>query len=86
MIILHCGGNDISDVSSGNLLFHLNFALFTISKMLPGSMVCYSIILPRRHYRYSNHSKAMKRTRKRINRGIRSFILKQLFLRIAHPV
>jgi hypothetical protein len=85
IVILHCGGNDISDVSCGNLLFHLKFALFTNSKMLPGSMVCYSNILPRLHYRYSNNSKAMERTRKRINRGVPSFLSKHISYSIAHP-
>ena len=85
IIILHCGGNDISDVSCGNLLFHLKFALFTNSKMLPGSMVCYSNILPRLNYRYSNNSKAMERTRKRINRGVPSFLSKNISYSTAHP-
>lgn len=32
MIILHCGGNDISDVSCGNLLFILNLLCLLLAK------------------------------------------------------
>ena len=55
MVLIHCGGNDIGIDPCGKLLFHLKFAVYVISKMLPGSMIAYSNILPRRTWRYSNN-------------------------------
>jgi hypothetical protein len=65
--LLNCinGGNDIGIDPCGKLLFHLKFAVYVISKMLPASMIAYSNILPRRTWRYSNNTDAMERTRKR---------------------
>ena len=51
MVLIHCGGNDIGIDPCGKLLFHLKFAVYVISKMLPGSMIAYSNILPRRTWR-----------------------------------
>ena len=48
MVLIHCGGNDIGIDPCGKLLFHLKFAVYVISKMLPGSMIVYSNVLPRR--------------------------------------
>ena len=56
------------------ITFHLKFAVYVISKMLPGSMIAYSNILPRRTWRYSNNTDAMERTGKRLNRGLFSLI------------
>ena len=70
MVLIHCGGNDIGIDPCGKLLFHLKFAVYVISKMLPGSMIAYSNILPRRTWRYSNNTDAMERTRKRLSKDI----------------
>jgi hypothetical protein len=43
--------------------------------MLPGSMIVYSTILPRRTWRYSKNTDVMKRTGKRLNRGLRTYLL-----------
>jgi len=75
-LLLHCGGNDIGDEPCGALLYHLKFTIATLSRMLPGCSLIWSSILPRRTYRYSKNDHAMETTRKRINRGVRSYILK----------
>ena len=85
MVLIHCGGNDIGIDPCGKLLFHLKFAVYVISKMLPGSMIAYSNILPRRTWRYSNNTDAMERTRKRLNRGLRTYLLQNNSCAIAHP-
>ena len=59
MVILHCGVNDIGLVPGGQLLFHSKFAIYVISKMLPGSMIIYSNILPRNTWRFSTNNLAM---------------------------
>ena len=74
MVLIHCGGNDIGIDSCGKLLFHLKFAVYVISKMLPGSMIA-----------YSNNTDAMERTRKRLNRGLRTYLLQNNSYAIAHP-
>ena len=85
MVLIHCGGNDIGIDPCGKLLFNLKFAVYVISKMLPGSMIVYSNILPRRTWRYSNNTDAMERTRKRLNRGLRTYLLQNNSYAIAHP-
>ena len=53
--------------------------------MLPGCSLIWSSILPRRTYRYSKNDHAMETTRKRINRGVRSYILKHGGYVIKYP-
>lgn len=83
-VIIHCGGNDIGTVPNGNLLFHLRFALYVIMNMLPGSYVIFSGILPRTNWLSSDNLRALDKTRKRVNRGIRSFMLKNNGFYIHH--
>ena len=52
--------------------------------MLPGSMIAYSHILLRRIWRYSNNTNVMERTRKRLSKGLRTYLL-QNNNPIAHP-
>ena len=44
-----------------------------------------SNILPRRTWRYSNNTDAMERTRTRLNRGLRTYLLQNNSYAIAHP-
>lgn len=48
-------------------------------------MIVYSNILPRRTWRYSNNTDAMERTRNRLNRGLRTYLLQNNGYAIAHP-
>ncbi|XP_063410046.1 uncharacterized protein LOC134693232 isoform X3 [Mytilus trossulus] len=84
-LILHCGGNDIGNVPCGALLYHVKFTIAILSRMLPNCSLIWSSILPRRSWRYSSDDHAMEVTRKRINRGVRSYILKHGGYVIKYP-
>ena len=75
-VIIHCGGNDIGLVPCGELLFHIKFTIAILSSMLPGTSLVWSSILPRMKWRYSENIRNMEITRKRVNRGVRSYLLK----------
>ncbi|VDI46532.1 Hypothetical predicted protein [Mytilus galloprovincialis] len=84
-LILHCGGNDIGNVPCGALLYHIEFKIAIMSQMLPNCSLIWSSIFPRRSWRYSSDDHAMEVTRKRINRGVRSYILKHGGYVIKYP-
>lgn len=46
-----------------------------INKLCPGSNIVLPNILPRKEWRYSTNHKAMDDILKRLNRGIRSYLL-----------
>ena len=75
-LIIHCGGNDVGLVSCGELLFHIKFTIAILSSMLPGTSLVWSIILPRMKKRYSENIRNMEITRKRVYKGVRSYLLK----------
>jgi hypothetical protein len=75
-VLIHYGGNDIGIEPCGKLLFDMKFMFFVISQMLPGSKIMFSSILPRLSCRYSEDLKAMDDTRKRLNRGLKSYLKK----------
>jgi hypothetical protein len=84
-VIIHCGGNDIGLVPCGELLFHIKFTIAILSSMLPGTSLVWSSILPRMKWRYSENIRNMEITRKRVNRGVRSYLLKIGGYVIRHP-
>lgn len=85
-IIIHCGGNDIGDVPLGLLLYNIKQTLSAlIYEILPGIPLIWSSILPRLSWRHSPKSNKMEHTRKRINRAIRSFLLKRNCYIIKYP-
>ena len=53
--------------------------------MLPGTSLVWSSILPRMKWRYSENIRNMEITRKRVNRGVRSYLLKIGGYVIRHP-
>ena len=75
-VIIYCGGNDIGLLPCGELLFHIKFTIAILSTMLPGTSLVWSSILPRMKWRYSENIRNMEITRKRVNRGVRSYLLK----------
>ena len=83
-LVIHYGGNDIGMGSIREVLKHLIYATFIVSKMLPNSLLIYSQILPRTKWRYNSNLKAMERARKRINRGIRTYYYKSNAKVITH--
>ncbi|VDI09636.1 Hypothetical predicted protein [Mytilus galloprovincialis] len=80
-VIIHCGGNDIGDTPCGELLYHMKFTIAILSKMLPDTALVWSNILPRYKWRFSNNTGAMETARRRINRGMRSYLLKNRRIR-----
>ena len=80
-VIIHCGGNDIGLVPSGELLFHIKFTIAILSSMLR----VWSSIIPRMKWRYSENIRHMEITRKRVNRGVSSYLLKIGGYVIRHP-
>ena len=65
--------------------FSFKFTIAIQSCMLPGCSLIWSTILPRRTYRYSKNDHAMETTRKRTNRGVRSYIFKHGGYVIKYP-
>ena len=71
-LIFHVGANDIGLGSTRKVLQHLVFASYIVSKMLPYTLISFSQMLPRKHWRYYG-IRAMEKSRKRINRGVRTY-------------
>ena len=67
-VIIHC-------VSTVSLLFHLKCSFYTINKMCPGSNIVFWNSLHRREWHYSINHMAMQYIPKRLDRGIRSYLL-----------
>ena len=63
----------------------MKFTITNLSRMLPGCSVIWSSMLPRRSWRFSNNDRPMEITRKRINRGIRSYMLKYKGYVVKYP-
>ena len=84
-ILLHCGGNDIGHVPLGKLMYEIRstFAYIFI-KLLPGVPIIWSAILPRLKWRSPNYTK-MERTRAKVNRYVRSYLLKHNCYIVKHP-
>ena len=77
--------NEIGLVPGGELLFHIKFTIVNLSSVLPGTSLVWSIILPRMKWRYSENIRNMEITRKRVNRGVRSYLLRLVGYAITHP-
>ena len=63
----------------------MKFTITNLSRMLPGCSVIWSSMLPRRSWRFSNNDRPMEITRKRIHRGIRSYMLKYKGYVVKYP-
>lgn len=85
MLLIHCGGNDIGYYHCHDLIFHMTFAIYCIHGMLPGTQIIFSSILPRGEWRYSENNEAMEESRKRVNRGIRKYMIKNNSYVLYHP-
>jgi lysophospholipase L1-like esterase len=86
IILIHCGANDVGEEPSGKLMYDMKVAFSSLKiEILPGCSIIFSEMLPRRTCRSSNSTHKMEKTRKRVNRGARSCLLKQLGYVIKHP-
>ena len=84
-VIIQCGGNDIDLVPCGELLFHIKFTIANLSSMLPGISLVWSSILPKMKWRYSENIRNMEITRKSVNTGVCSYLLKIGGYVLRHP-
>ena len=86
IILIHCGANDVGEEPSGKLMYDMKVAISSlIIEILPGCSIIFSEMSHRRTWRFSNSTHKMEKTRKRVNRAARSFLLKQLGYVIKHP-
>jgi hypothetical protein len=86
IIIIHCGPNYVGEEPSGNLMYDMKVAFSNlIIEILPGCSIIFSEMLPKRTLRFSYSTHKMEKTRKRVNRGARSCLLKLLGYVIKHP-
>lgn len=76
VLVIHCGANDIGETPQGALLYHMKFAVAVLSNMIPSTSIVWSSLLPRLNWRFSMNISAMEFTRKRINRGMKSYLTK----------
>jgi len=74
IILIHCGGNDLCKLKNGKLLFSIKSSLADIQRRLPDTTIIWSYILPRRNWLSAIHNESVNRSRKRLNRGVISFL------------
>jgi lysophospholipase L1-like esterase len=84
-LVLHISGNDIGDSKVGFFRNEIKDTIRWIMKVLPGTVLVWSQILPRLTWRFSSDNAAMNRCKYRINNSISAFILKQGGCYIRHP-
>lgn len=84
-IILHCGGNDICDCKSLQLINNIISTLKTMFELLPNTKIIWSQILPRLKWRYEKNHVAVDKIRKRVNSKIATFLLKNGGYYIRYP-
>ena len=68
-----------------NYFFQIKFTIAILSNMLPGTSLAWSSILPGMKWRYFENIRNMEITRKRVSRGVRSYLLKIGRYVIRHP-
>ena len=92
IILIHCGGNDLCKSKNGKLFFSIKSSLADIQRRLPDTTILWSYILPRRNWLGAIHNESVNRSRKRLNRGVRSFLqrnggkaIKHVDLEDLHP-
>lgn len=76
IIIVHVGGNDIGQTQVGILRNQLKNLFSWLADLIPGALLVWSQILPRRTWRYSDNNDALDKARCRINSSVGSFVTK----------
>ncbi|XP_062586894.1 uncharacterized protein LOC134248516 [Saccostrea cucullata] len=74
-ILIHCGGNDLGNVSIRKIRVVAKQLVLFLRNHFPNSRIIWSFILPRLQWRYSANLKAMENARKRVNSGIAAIVL-----------
>ena len=76
ILLIHCGGNDIVGTDTGDLIFQMRNTIHNLMSIMPYTMIIYSYILPRLVWcKYNKHA-TIDKTRRRINRAVRSYVVK----------
>ncbi|XP_071173895.1 uncharacterized protein [Mytilus edulis] len=76
ILIIHCGGNDLVNCCNGELLFHMRSTFHYLKCTMPNTLIIWSFILPRLSWRGALNNDKIEKSRRRINRGVRSYISK----------
>lgn len=84
-LLIHCGGNDIGRLTLGDLRNIIKCTIRYLVRELPESRIIWSQILPRQVWRYSNNSKAMESSRRRINSAIAAEVIRAGGAYIKYP-
>ena len=76
VLLIHCGGNDIVENTNVELLCKIRHTISYLRFMMPYTLLIWSFILPRLEWRNEESHAKIDKARRRINRGVRSFIVK----------
>lgn len=78
-LVLHCGGNNIpgdKGEKSVDLRLKINNTLVSLAKLLPDTVLVWSQILPRQHWRGGVDQEAMDMVRKRLNSFVATALIR----------
>ena len=85
MLFVHLGGNDLSSIPLRKLTEIAKYDLTALAGMCPQTVLVWSDVLPRIHYRGAHADNKMEKTRKTFNSSMRAFIKKENGKAIRHP-
>ena len=76
ILLIHCSGNDIVGTDADYLIFQMRNTIHNVMSIMPFTMIIYSYISPRLVWcKYNKHA-TIDKTRRRINRAVRSYVVK----------
>lgn len=75
-ILIHCGGNDITQVPNQELLYNMRLTFYNLRVLLPYTTLIFSYVLPRLEWKNAFNVKKIEKSRRRLNRGVRSYLSK----------
>jgi hypothetical protein len=76
MLFVHLGGNDLSSIPLRKLTELAQYDLTALAAFCPHTVLIWSDVLPRIHYRGAHADNKMEKTRKTFNSSMRVFIKK----------
>lgn len=79
-LVLHCGGNNIPGDKGEkyvDLRLKINNILVSLAKLLPDTVLVWSQILPRQHWRGGVDQEAMDMVRKRLNSFVATALIRK---------
>jgi len=85
MLFVHVGGNDLTSIPLRKLTEMAKYDLTALAGMCPQTVLVWSDVLPRIHYRGAQSDQKMEKTRKTFNSSMRAFIKKENGKAIRHP-